>query len=203
MNGLNECVEIGERYMINWRNGQKQAGDIIDRRALKKVKIDFNGSSSSSGSSSNELVAADYEYYVHFPNFDRRMDEWVMLDKVDLVTGVVGISSELDEHGTKKRSHSKIRPYEAPLEESKENTLISLEKEHDEITKVKNIHSIVLGKFEIETWYYAPYPDDYCCDDKMFICEFCLKYMKKHSTLWKHSEICKMKSPPGNTLMYM
>jgi len=197
--------------MINWRNGLKQAGDIIDRRPLKKVKIDAEGSSSSGSSSSSDIIladdqgelgAADYEYYVHFPNFDRRMDEWVLLDKVDLITGVVGISSELDEHsGPRKRSHSKIKNSELPLE-SKENSLIALEKEHDEITKVKNIHSIVLGKYEMETWYYAPYPDDYCCDEKMFICEFCLKYMKKHKRLEQHSLVCKMRFPPGKEIYH-
>jgi histone acetyltransferase MYST1 len=130
------------------------------------------------------------------------MDEWVLLDKVDLITGVVGISSELDEQsGPRKRSHSKIKNSELPVQ-SKENALIALEKEHDEITKVKNIHSIVLGKYEMETWYYAPYPDDYCCDDKMFICEFCLKYMKKHKRLEEHCLVCKMRSPPGKEIYH-
>ena len=34
-----------------------------------------------------------------------------------------------------------------------------MEREHDEKTKVKNIHTIEIGKFEMDTWYYSPYPD--------------------------------------------
>lgn len=71
--------------------------------------------------------------------------------------------------------------------------LVALEKEHQEITKVKNIPFIVLGKYEIETWYFSPYPEEYSGDDKMHLCEYCLKYMKKHKTLVNHSyKVCGM-----------
>jgi hypothetical protein len=43
-----------------------------------------------------------------------------------------------------------------------------------------NIKSIRFGEFEIETWYQAPYPEEYCRvpDGRLYICEYCLKYMK-------------------------
>ena len=44
--------------------------------------------------------------------------------------------------------------------DNKEAQLITLEREHEEVTKVKNIPCIVLGKYEIETWYFSPYPDE-------------------------------------------
>lgn len=179
--------------MITWRNGQKQAGDVIERRSFKKAAI-LKESSDCDGN--QEISAADYEYYIHFPTFDRRMDEWVTIDRIDLKTGVVG-TGEHDEHGNRKRAK---RKNEEASTESKEAILIALEKEHEEITKVKNIQSIVLGKFEIETWYFSPYPDEYCGDEKMYICEFCLKYMKRHLTLLKHCDVCTMKSPPGNAI---
>ena len=183
-------VEIGERYMITWRNGQKQAGDVIERRALKKTS---SSKDLTDADGSQELSSSDYEYYIHFPTFDRRMDEWVTFDRIDLKTGVVG-GGDQDEHGNRKRPK---RKNEEASSESKEAMLIALEKEHEEITKVKNIQSIVLGKFEIETWYFSPYPEEYCGDEKMYICEFCLKYMKRHLTLLKHCDVCTMKSPPG------
>ena len=65
-------------------------------------------------------------------------------------------------------------------------TMAALEKEHEEITKVKNIRHIVLGRCEIDTWYFSPYPEEYCREDKLYICEFCLKYMKKPTTLQRH-----------------
>jgi histone acetyltransferase MYST1 len=64
--------------------------------------------------------------------------------------------------------------------------MAALEKEHEEITKVKNINVIELGRYEIETWYFSPYPEEYSKCDKLFICEFCLKYMKKQRTLQRH-----------------
>ncbi len=64
--------------------------------------------------------------------------------------------------------------------------MAALEKEHEEITKVKNIRHIVLGDCEIDTWYFSPFPEEYCREEKLYICEFCLKYMKKEKTLQRH-----------------
>jgi histone acetyltransferase MYST1 len=80
---------------------------------------------------------------------------------------------------------------------SKEAQLISLEKEHEEVTKVKNIPCIALGKYEIDTWYFSPYPDEYAGDELLYICEYCLKYMRKHKTLQRHALKCANTSPPG------
>lgn len=42
------------------------------------------------------------------------------------------------------------------------------------------ITAIRFGEFEITTWYQAPFPEEYSRipDGKLWICEFCLKYMK-------------------------
>ena len=194
---IERTVEIGERYLVTWRNGQKQPGEIIERRAFKR-SVAGGSSTSKSDSESDagkELGPADYEYYIHFPTFDRRMDEWVTLDRIDLRTHLAG--SDHDDHGKFKRPKRKVDDVSS---ESKEAMLSALEKEHEEITKVKNIHSIVLGRYEIETWYFSPYPEEYCGDEKMYICEFCLKYMKKQMTLLKHCDVCTMKSPPGKEI---
>lgn len=34
-------------------------------------------------------------------------------------------------------------------------------REHEEFTKVKNIADIELGKYEMETWYFSPFPPEY------------------------------------------
>jgi histone acetyltransferase MYST1 len=51
---------------------------------------------------------------------------------------------------------------------------------------VKNINVIELGRYEIDTWYFSPYPEEFAKCDKLYICEFCLKYMKKKKTLNRH-----------------
>jgi len=78
--------------------------------------------------------------------------------------------------------------------------LAALEKEHEEITKVKNINVIELGRYEIDTWYFSPYPEEFAKCDKLYICEFCLKYMKKKKTLNRHKLKCDLRHPPGNEI---
>jgi histone acetyltransferase MYST1 len=55
---------------------------------------------------------------------------------------------------------------------------LELEKEREEITKVRNVETIYLGKYEIGTWYFSPFPEEYGKCKELWICEFCLKYMK-------------------------
>ena len=38
---------------------------------------------------------------------------------------------------------------------------------------------IEIGKHEIKTWYTAPYPEEYSKLSKLYLCEYCLKYMKR------------------------
>ena len=74
---------------------------------------------------------------------------------------------------------------------------LELEKEREELTKVKNIDRIFFGRFEIGTWYFSPYPDAFGAVKDLYVCEFCLKYMKLGETWVKHQKECSPKSPPG------
>lgn len=82
--------------------------------------------------------------------------------------------------------------------------LAALEREHEEMTKVKNVPRIELGKYEVDAWYYSPYPDEYSGEalkeDKLYCCEFCLKYMKKAKTLERHKRKCDLRHPPGDEI---
>lgn len=42
----------------------------------------------------------------------------------------------------------------------------------------KNPEKIQIGKFEITSWYSAPFPQEFANIKKLYICEYCLKYMK-------------------------
>ena len=48
---------------------------------------------------------------------------------------------------------------------------------------------IEMGKYEMTTWYASPYPEEYTCLPKIYICEFCLKYMKT-STIARRHTVC-------------
>jgi histone acetyltransferase MYST1 len=47
-----------------------------------------------------------------------------------------------------------------------------------QITKVKYVDKIHIGNYEIDAWYFSPFPEDYGKQPKLWLCEYCLKYMK-------------------------
>ncbi|XP_062596711.1 histone acetyltransferase KAT6B-like isoform X4 [Saccostrea cucullata] len=59
---------------------------------------------------------------------------------------------------------------------------------------------IEFGKYEIQTWYSSPYPQEYAKLPKLYICEYCLKYMKSRNILQRHMEKCDLLRPPANEI---
>lgn len=171
---------VGHTYLVAWKSGQQHTAEIIDRRRLKSSDI-------------NDADGGEYEYYVHYCNFDRRMDEWVSVDRIQTAV-----------EGEKKNKKYKRKFDDISISSREEKTTSSvlnqLEKEHEEITKVKNIQTIEFGRYEVDTWYFSPYPDEYCSEDKLYICEYCLKYMKKKSVLEGHKAKCTTHHPPGREI---
>ncbi|KAG5653382.1 hypothetical protein H0H81_000769 [Sphagnurus paluster] len=64
------------------------------------------------------------------------------------------------------------------------------------------IRSIRFGHFDIKTWYDAPFPEEYATipDGRLWICEFCLKYMKSRFACERHRLKCKARHPPGDEI---
>ncbi|XP_071986766.1 histone acetyltransferase KAT6B isoform X2 [Engystomops pustulosus] len=59
---------------------------------------------------------------------------------------------------------------------------------------------IEFGKYEIQTWYSSPYPQEYARLPKLYLCEFCLKYMKSKTILLRHLKKCGWFHPPANEI---
>nr|CAH7750377.1 unnamed protein product [Callosobruchus chinensis] len=59
-----------------------------------------------------------------------------------------------------------------------------------------------MGKFDMEVWYQSPYPEDYARLPKLYICEFCLRYMKSKTILERHVVKCVWRHPPGEEVSY-
>jgi histone acetyltransferase MYST1 len=219
-------LTVGSRFSVRWRDGKAHPGEIVDKRPIKGLQAKGGSSSSSKGDKGDvsSMKPNELEYYIHFPGFDRRLDEWVTLDRIDTKAGPLmtsgntssthkgmkigqsthSISSNtaLEKDLKKKRKLSEGQPGDKDKEEQiiEKNAMIAkIEKEAEEITKVKNIPKIIMGKFEVNTWYYAPYPDEYY-GDEMYVCEFCLKYMKERNTLVRHAAKCHARGPPGKLI---
>ena len=56
----------------------------------------------------------------------------------------------------------------------------------DIVTRMKNIEIVELGRFRIKPWYFSPYPQELTTEPVIYICEFCLKYVKSKKCLERH-----------------
>ncbi|PKC66675.1 hypothetical protein RhiirA1_511520 [Rhizophagus irregularis] len=182
-------LEPGTFHFVKWKNDIRKA-EILEKRICED--------------SSN-----DYIYYVHYEGFDRRLDEWVTPER--FVKAVVtsssgatpakraGVDEEATDEGEasyqsrfpKKRKLNDGGSVKGPKRED------ALEKEHEKNTKVRNIGAAVFGQYEIDTWYYSPFPDEYKYLEKVYFCERCMKYMKMKETWGRHMSLCDHKCPPG------
>ncbi|XP_064623095.1 histone acetyltransferase KAT5-like isoform X2 [Lineus longissimus] len=72
---------------------------------------------------------------------------------------------------------------------------------HDDVvTRMKNIELIEIGKHRIRPWYFSPYPQELTQVTCVYLCEYCLKYMKSYKCLERHLAKCYLKHPPGNEI---
>ncbi|RKO85963.1 acyl-CoA N-acyltransferase, partial [Blyttiomyces helicus] len=184
---MDEGLAIGSVHSVKWR-GEIHKAKIVE----KKRKAD----------------KGEFTYYVHYLNYDRRLDEWIdasTIDSTDLVEDTVApaaqdtvIPAPLNED--RKLTRNMKRKFEEmnfqKLSEI-DPKMSDLEKEREEITKVRNINTLQFGKYLMQTWYFSPYPDEYKNVDTLYVCEFCLKYMKYPESLTRHQATCKRKRPPG------
>ncbi|XP_070167083.1 histone acetyltransferase KAT6B isoform X2 [Polyergus mexicanus] len=67
-------------------------------------------------------------------------------------------------------------------------------------TASRNPAAIVFGRYEVETWYSSPFPQEYARLPKLFFCEFCLKYTKSRAVLDRHMDKCQWRHPPATEI---
>ena len=176
-------LEVGTRVLCRWRDGKLHPVKVIERRKL------------SSG-------PEDYQYYVHYNEFNRRLDEWVRLDQLELESVEADADEKVEDKagGLKMTRHQKRKIEETHAEEGHEDFDAASLREHEEFTKVKNISKIELGRYEIDTWYFSPFPKEYNDCNKLFFCEFCLSFVKRKEQLARHMRKCDLKHPPGDEI---
>ncbi|KAI8381139.1 acyl-CoA N-acyltransferase [Radiomyces spectabilis] len=66
--------------------------------------------------------------------------------------------------------------------------------------EVPKISQIRFGHYLIDTWYVAPYPEEYSQQPRLYICEYCMKYMKSSYVAERHKIKCPIKHPPGDEI---
>eukprot|EP00112_Aurelia_sp_Birch-Aquarium-sp1_P016193 Seg3650.4 transcript_id=Seg3650.4/GoldUCD/mRNA.D3Y31 product="Histone acetyltransferase KAT5" protein_id=Seg3650.4/GoldUCD/D3Y31 len=192
------------------------------------------------------------EYYVHYIDYNKRLDEWVTEDRLDMTrvqppkaddkkksqTAAPSPAPSLPKQPSPGRAPSPereiavvngIQPKKGliPNRKRKANALDEpdsvdspasnagdvckssslrtggsmVEKSQDDIiTRVKNVQLIEIGKHRIKPWYFSPYPIELTLMPCVYICEFCLKYVKSFCCLRRHREKCTLYHPPGNEI---
>lgn len=196
----NVSLDIGDHYLVRRADNTWHSAEIIEIR--------------------NNYPEGKYEYYVHYEGYNRRLDEWVDKYRFDLSSGSKARAeaeakaakdavltqkiNDLDQPDRKitrnqKRKHDEINHVQKTFDEM-DPTTAALEREHEAITKVKYVDKIQFGKYEIDAWYFSPFPDDYGKQPKLWICEYCLKYMKLEKTYRYHQGDCVWRQPPGKEI---
>ncbi|KAF7682563.1 Histone acetyltransferase ESA1 [Astathelohania contejeani] len=151
------------------------------------------------------------QFYVHYIDFNRRLDEWV--DQSNLI---LENSSEI-EIPRKKRKTEELKKKNSSQRKSIISNNMSDEDEDqnttavraasnsyaimtEEIYRVKNVSRIQIGKYRIDGWYFSPYPEEVASSEIVYICEFCLFYMATPDQLRQHAKECNLRHPPGNEI---
>jgi hypothetical protein len=70
----------------------------------------------------------------------------------------------------------------------------------EKLVQMPKIQSIQIGKYLIDTWYSAPYPEEYNMLKTLYLCPYCLKYMRSEFTLSRHILKCPLVHPPGDEI---
>ncbi|KAG9510639.1 Histone acetyltransferase KAT8, partial [Fragariocoptes setiger] len=190
--------DVGSNHMVKKTDGTWHEAEIIEIRDARK----------------------QLEYYVHYHGTNKRLDEWVTQDRVDFSKKIIRDKSIDEANGkvksptpilidgadpdkkitrNQKRKHDEINHVQKSFAEMDPQTA-ALEREHEAITKVKYVDKIQFGKYEIDAWYFSPYPEEYGRQTKLWICEFCLKYMRLEKSHRYHQSTCSWSGPPGTSV---
>ena len=186
------------------------------------------------------------KFYVHYINFNKRLDEWVFPDRINLDKEVIFPKPpELNDDihipkkrklGKKKGKNLKKKAAEQKTEAVKtepstpeassdvmdlnnlnvqghKDTTITREDEikklrtsgsmtqnPQEVSRVRNLNKIIMGEYEIEPWYFSPYPIELTELDQIYIDDFTLQYFGSKKQFERYREKCTLRHPPGNEI---
>jgi histone acetyltransferase MYST1 len=77
-------------------------------------------------------------------------------------------------------------------------------REHEMVTKVKNVRKVELGRHRMETWYFSPYPKEIfngaAFVECLYLCEFTFAWFTSRETLRRHQKKCVRRHPPGDEI---
>lgn len=194
-------------------------------------------------------------YYVHYQEFNKRLDEWIEIPRIDFKRAIISPEVKVDskkEGKSKNNKKSKLKngqksknskskdkePSNTPQPEEKEEsepfvkeedemdlanlnvqgikrpheelsredeikklrTSGSMTQNNSEVSRVRNLSTIILGEHIIEPWYFSPYPIELTEEDEIYVCDFTLSYFGSKKQFERYRSKCSMRHPPGNEI---
>mmetsp|Transcript_6509 Transcript_6509/g.13162 ORF Transcript_6509/g.13162 Transcript_6509/m.13162 type:complete len:724 (-) Transcript_6509:88-2259(-) len=80
-----------------------------------------------------------------------------------------------------------------------ESSPVTSDSESDDDTPQRLFDKVQLGEFELDVWYFSPYPAEVCeGTHKLSICDQCFKYFHSPRALKRHRTKCPLVQPPGS-----
>jgi hypothetical protein len=80
-------------------------------------------------------------------------------------------------------------------------------REHEEVTKVKNVGEVQLGRYRMDAWYFSPIPKELLQNghtvEILYVCEFSLKFFSRKEELLRFQAKILPRNerhPPGNEI---
>ncbi|CAI6375904.1 unnamed protein product [Macrosiphum euphorbiae] len=186
VNKDSETLDVGKHYEVRRNDGSWHPAVVLHMRSSDTENL--------------------FEYYVHYEGCDRRLDQWVPRYRIknsrfdssekkweqkDMYK-----NNDLLHKSNKRTTRSQNRRHNESNGKM-DSITPAFEKEHEAITKIKYINKVQLGMYEIDTWYFSPFPEEYQKESKIWICEYCLKYCKLEKTFKYHMSQCIWRQPPG------
>ena len=180
---------IGDQMLCEWREERRQC-EIIERRI--------------------NSMTQQPQYYVHYAEFNRRLDEWVNRDRLHPLEAA---SSGKKAAGSGSGKKLKIDPSltishlsgpSAHDDATAGELDAATQREHEAATRVKNVNKVVLGKWEMQTWYFSPFPKEYSECDTLYFCEYDLHFCRSRDALIRYQKRKEASGdaqhPPGNEI---
>lgn len=177
------------------------------------------------------------KFYVHYVNYNKRLDEWVPPERINLDKDVLfAVPKPVEEPKSKQKTKKNVqadKSLQSTAASTQENTpevsdLMDLDNlnvqgiknddvsREDEIKKlrtsgsmtqnphvvsqVRNLNKIIMGKYEIEPWYFSPYPIELTDEDQIYIDDFTLQYFGSKKQYERYRKKCTLLHPPGNEI---
>lgn len=177
------------------------------------------------------------KFYVHYVNYNKRLDEWITTERINLDKDVLYPKPKAADDEENKKQKKKKTPAATPqatLQDgadgiSRENTDVmdldnlnvqgikdenishedeikklrtsgSMTQNPHEVARVRNLNRIIMGKYEIEPWYFSPYPIELTDEDFIYIDDFTLQYFGSKKQYERYRKKCTLRHPPGNEI---